>query len=212
MRYACGVRSLRTETKLVLTLLLSGLALAALRVAVRSGGFAWPGRAALSDVLGCLVAAAALQAVLTLRSISDGAPRERELDDALAAIASAVWLIALVPPRPTNYLAEGPDDFVRAYFPACLVAVTLMRLACRAWGPSVPAVTRSALARLVARHLLVVSVTLPVLGALVRFVAQGAGADEVWRRALVLSGACATAAAAAKAVSAGLARRAQKPG
>lgn len=210
--YAGGVRSLRAETKVALTLLLSGLALAVLRVAVRSGGFAWPGRAAVSDVLGCLAAAAALQAVLTLRSLSDGAPRARELDDALAAVAAAVWLVALVPPRPTNYLAAATDDFVRAYFPACLLAVTLMRLACRARGPSLPATTPSALVRLVARHLLVVAVTLPALGALVHLVSQGPGADAVWRRSLLLAGGCAAAAAAAKALSVGLARRERTPG
>jgi hypothetical protein len=165
----------------VLPILLgAGLALALLRIGVRSQGFSAPGRGAVTDLLGCGLAAGAMWGVLGIRALADGRALGGLLEDGLGTLALAVWVVALVPPRAENYRGGPTDDFVLAYAPVSLAA-PLVLTALRRWWPGRDR------REVVLRHLAGLAVLLLALGGLVAHVAQGPGARDVLHRCLALS-------------------------
>jgi hypothetical protein len=171
----------RPTQAFLLELLGVGLFVALVRISWRTHGFGTPGRAALTDLLGCALAAAALWAVLALQGLGAGRALAEELEDGLAAVALAVWLVALVPPRAENYLPGGAtDDFPLAYAPVSLAAALLVVAARRWWPGRAP---RQGLLR----HLAALAVLVLALGGLVRHVSGGPGATSVLHRCLGVS-------------------------
>ncbi len=173
-------------------LLGAGVLVALVRISWRTHLFATPGRAAVTDLVGCAAAALALWGVLAMRALAAGRALADELEEGLAAAALAAWLVALVPPRAENYRAEGAlDDFALAYAPASLAAV-LAVLALRRWWPGRDA------RDVVLRHLAALALVLPLLGGLVRHLVGGPGAHHLLLRCLLLAGVAAAALAGAR--------------
>jgi hypothetical protein len=165
----------------LLLLLGAGALLALLRISGRTQAFATPGRAAVTDLLGCALAAGALWGVLSIRRLAAGRALADELEEGLAAVALAVGLLALVPPRAENYLPQGAvDDFALAYAPVSLLAY-LVVAALRRWWPGRDA------REVTLRHLAGLALLLPVLGGLVAHASGGPGAVHVLHRALLLA-------------------------
>lgn len=163
----------RPETKTALWLLLAGLTVGLVHVLVRGGGFAAEaGRGGMTDLLGTSFVAAVLWGMLTIRALAAGGSVQDALDDGVAATAAATWMVALSPPRLSNYLAEGAtSDFAYAYLPASLVTVLLMNAAVALW----PRRTRLMLAL---RLFAVTAPGLVVLGALLRLLGGGVDAKD----------------------------------
>jgi hypothetical protein len=170
----------RPVTRFLLALLGAGVFLALLRLSVGAGASSMPGRAGVTDLVGCALAAASLWAVLGLRELAAGRPLPEVLEDGLASVALAVWLFALVPPRAEAELAGGADDFAQAYAPAS-VAAYLLVLAARPWWPG--RTPRDAMLR----HQLGLVVLLLSLGGLVAHLVGGPGALHVLHRCLLLA-------------------------
>jgi len=105
------------------------LGLAFARALWRSHFFQTPqGTGAMTDLLGVLLTAFTMFAVLALRGLASGTSRAAELEDGVAALAGSAWAFALVPPRPENYLLAGaPDDFIYALVPMALALGVAVR-------------------------------------------------------------------------------------
>lgn len=125
----------RPETRRAAEALGLGLLVGLVHVAWLTGRFATPqGWGAVVDLVGCAAATAALWAVLAMRALADGGPVAHAVDDGLTAVAASVWMAALLPPGPENYLPENAaNDFAYAYLPAALLAVPLLLLLRRVW-------------------------------------------------------------------------------
>ncbi len=184
---------MRESTKTLGWLLGSGLVLALARLSFRTHLFQTEGTGALSDLVGCIAAAGSMFGVLAVRSLAADAKQEDVVDEGLASLALGVWLITLLPPRPSNFVATAAtDDFIYAYAPAAMLGAVVMRVLM--WR----AAQRPAhhpWASLV-RHFVVLAGLLPLIGVLVLEVAQGPGAASLATRSAVLGAACAVVALA----------------
>lgn len=171
-----------TQVQAALRLLGGGLVVAVLRLAWASDWLRGPGAAALTDLLGCLLAGGALFGVLAMRSLAAGAARDVVLEQGLAALAVCAWLVASLPPRASNYAPPGVDDFVTAYAPASLAAVALVVALGAQWPVA-------GVRALLVRHALVLALVTPLAGGLVG--AAGLGAEPLGElsRALLAGGA-----------------------
>ncbi|MEW5742834.1 MAG: hypothetical protein AB1938_28210 [Myxococcota bacterium] len=186
----------RPETKTALWLLGAGLTVGLFHVLVRGGGFAAEaGRGGMTDLLGTSFVAAVLWAMLTIRALAADGSAKDALDDGLTATAAATWMVALAPPRLSNYLQEGAtSDFAFAYLPASLVTVLLMNGAVALW----PRRTQLMVAL---RLFATAAPGLVVLGLLLRVVGGGPDAGEAAIRASAAGAAAAVIAAAVHLVA-----------
>jgi hypothetical protein len=187
---------LRPETKTALWLLGAGLLAGMVHVVVRGHGITTDaGRGGYIDLGGSAFTAAVLWAMLTMRALAADGSVQHALDDGLTATAAAAWMVALAPPRLSNYLVEGAtSDFAYAYLPASLVAVLLMNAAVALW----PERTQLAVAlRLAATT----APSLVVLGALLRLVGGGADAGDAAIHASAAAAGTAVVAAVLHTVS-----------
>jgi hypothetical protein len=180
----------RPETRTALWLLGAGLTLGLVRVLVRGGGFAADaGRGGMTDLLGVSFVAAVVWAMRTMRALATEGSVQVALDDGVTATAAATWMVALAPPRLSNYLVEGaPSDFACAYLPATLVTVLLMPAAVALWP------TRTQLFVAV-RLFATVAPGLVVLGALLWLVGGGSDAGQAAIRAFAAAAVAAVVAA-----------------
>jgi hypothetical protein len=183
---------MRESTKTLLWLLASGLVLALARISFRTHLFQTEGSAALSDLIGCVAAAGSMFGVLAVRSLAADAKRDDVIDEGVASLALGVWLITLLPPRPSNFTSTAAtDDFIYAYAPAAMLGAVVLRVLTSRETPAHPRAV-------VARHFLVLAGLLPFTGALVAWVAQGPGASSIAGRSLALAAACLVVALAAR--------------
>ncbi len=170
---------MRDETKRAAESLLVGLIVGVLHLLWRSRATGIDHGGGVTMLLGCVFTTGVLWAMLALRSLAaDGKP-EPEVDDGVTSMAVTAWVMALVPPRATNFLSEsGVDDFTRVYLPVALLAVFVMLAAQALWKPREP--------RLVARRLVAsAAVCFFALAGLVFFVAKGPGAEELATRGVL---------------------------
>jgi peptidoglycan/LPS O-acetylase OafA/YrhL len=172
----------REETKRSLEPLLVGLVAGVLHLAFISHRFATEqGRGGVTLLLGCTFITLVLWAMLALRSLAADKPFEPELDDGLVSGAVTAWLMAVVPPRASNFLPENAtDDFARVYVPVSLVVVFVVLGAQALWPQRE---VKWVLVRLFAS----LAVSFPVLGALLYFASGGEDAGELAVRCLVAS-------------------------
>jgi hypothetical protein len=107
------VSGAREETKRAAETLVVGLVTGVLHLAWVSERFATEqGRGGLTMLFGCTFTTGILWAMLALRSLAADKPLAPELDDGLVSMAATAWVMALVPPRASNFLLEGSlDDF-----------------------------------------------------------------------------------------------------
>lgn len=177
---------MRDETRRAVESLALALVVGVLHLAWLSGRFEHElGRGGVLMLVGCTFTTCVLWVMLSMRTLSADGAFAPELDDGLTAMASTAWLVALLPPRAENYLAENAvDDFAWVYLPVALLAVFSMLAVRAVWkARTVPMV----LVRLVATS---VPGFVAVAG-LITFVAKGDGAGQVAVRALGLAGASA---------------------
>ena len=127
-----GVRS---ETKRALELLGVALVAGTLHLAWLSDRFnTEQGSGGLTLLFGCTFTTATLWFILMLRSLAADKPFGPELDDGVTSMAVMAWVMALVPPRASNFVLQSPiDDFSRAYLPVSLLVVVLMLGAQALW-------------------------------------------------------------------------------
>jgi hypothetical protein len=176
---------MRSTTRAASWLLFGGVLLAFVRIGWRTHGFATPGAQALTDLVGCVMTAGALYGVVAMRTLAAGAGREQVLDDGVSALALGAWLLAVLPPRAENFREAQPaDDFIFAYVPAVLLAVTVL-LVLAEQGPKVTTPWGLGL-----RHALFLAGVVPLTGGLVVAVVHGDGAGEVLGRSLLVGAAC----------------------
>jgi hypothetical protein len=182
----------REQTRALGWLIGVGVVLALARISFRTHLFATDGAAAVTDLAGVLLTAGAMYGVLGIRALSFDLGRDQLLDEALASFALATWLIALLPPRPENFVASGPtDDFIYAYAPAAMLGAVLVRVV------NDRAATAS-MGQAVARHFALLGVLAPLLGVAVWQFARGAGAQSIAVRSVVLAVACGVASVVAR--------------
>lgn len=126
---------MRVETSRAAEALAVGVVVGALHLAWLSGRFQTEqGRGGVTLMLGCVFTTGLLWAMLALRTIANDGKPEPELDDGLTSMAVTAWVMALVPPRASNFLPEGgTDDFTRVYVPLCLFTVFAMLAAQKLW-------------------------------------------------------------------------------
>lgn len=92
------------------------------------------GSGGITLLLGCTFTTALLWAMLALRTIANDGPPGPEVDDGLTCMAVTAWVMALVPPRASNFLQhDGTDDFTYVYVPLCLFTVFAMLAAQKIW-------------------------------------------------------------------------------
>lgn len=168
------------ETRCAAQILGGALGLGALRLLLLSQGFSTPqGAGGMTLLLGCALITCVLWVMLALKSLAAGSPAPQELTDGLTAMAVTASVIALEPPRASNFTLEAAvDDFAWAYLPVSLLAV-FVTLACQAlW--------KRRQARLVWVRLATgVCVCSTALAALLFFVSGGADAGPSAARALL---------------------------
>ncbi len=173
------VSGTREETKRAAEVLGVGLVVGVLHLAVLSDRFSSEqGRGGLTFLGGCTFITGILWAMLALRSLAADKPAGPEIDDGLVSMAVMAWVVALVPPRASNFLLEGPvDDFTRAYLPVSL-AVVFVVLGAQALWPKREE-------RLVwLRFFSSLAISFWLLAGFVVYVARGADAGVVGFRAL----------------------------
>ncbi len=169
-----------------------GLVLALARISFRTHLFQTDGAAAVTDLVGVMLAAGAMYGVLGIRALSFDLGRDQLLDEALASFALATWLITLLPPRPENFVAAGPtDDFIYAYAPAAMLGAVLVRVR----NDRTPT---NSMAQAVARQFALLAVLLPLLGLAVWQLARGNGAESVAIRSVALAAGCVVGSFAAR--------------
>jgi hypothetical protein len=166
-----------TNLEALTWLLGSALAVAFARALWRSHFLQTPqGTGAMTDLLGVLLTAFTMFAVLALRGLASGSSRAAELEDGVAALAGSAWAFALVPPRPENYLLAGaPDDFIYALVPMALVIGVAVRGLARL--PRTPRGQLQRVGLLSALGLLIDAVAVWAIG--------GAGSQSFVQRALL---------------------------
>jgi hypothetical protein len=179
----------REETKHSLEPLLVGLVAGVVHLAFISGRFATEqGRGGVTLLFGCVFITLVLWAMLALRSLAADKPVGPEIDDGLLSGAVTAWLMAVVPPRESNFFAENAaDDFARVYVPVSLVVVFVVLGAQALWAKREVPLVR-------VRFFASLAVSFPVLGALLYFVSGGPDAGALAVRSLV-AGAISAAAA-----------------
>lgn len=92
------------------------------------------GGGGLTLLLGCTFTTAVLWFILMLRSLAADKPFGPELDDGVNSMAVTAWVMALVPPRASNFVLQSPiDDFSHAYLPVSLLVVVAMLGAQALW-------------------------------------------------------------------------------
>jgi hypothetical protein len=126
---------MRGETKRAGESLAVGVVVGMFHLVWLSGRFATEqGSGGITLLLGCTFTTGLLWAMLALRTIANDGPPEPELDDGLTSMAVTAWVMALVPPRASNFLAEGgTDDFTFVYVPLCLFTVFAVLAAQKLW-------------------------------------------------------------------------------
>jgi peptidoglycan/LPS O-acetylase OafA/YrhL len=183
------VSGAREETKRAAESLVVGLVAGALHLAVLSDRFTTEqGRGGLTLLVGCTFTTGVLWAMLMLRSLAADKPVGPELDDGLTSMAVTAWVLALVPPRASNFLLDGAvDDFSRAYLPVSLLVVFVMLGAQALWPRREE--------RLVWLRLFsTLAVASALLAGFLVFVSGGADAGGVATRALGVGAVAAVAA------------------
>lgn len=117
--------AVREETKRAAESLGVALVMGVLHLAWVSQRFSTEqGGGGVTLLIGCTFTTGVLWAMLALRSLAADKPVGPELDDGLTSMAVTAWLLALVPPRASNFIPEGAvDDFAKAYLPVCLLVV-----------------------------------------------------------------------------------------
>lgn len=125
----------RAETKRAAELLGVGLVVGALHLAVLSDRFTTEqGSGGLTLLFGCTFTTAVLWFILMLRSLAADKPFGPEVDDGLTSMAVTAWVMALVPPRASNFVLQSPiDDFSHAYLPVSLAVVVVVLGAQALW-------------------------------------------------------------------------------
>ena len=148
------------------------------------------GRGGVTLLLGCTFTTGVLWAMLALRSLAADKPPGPELTDGLTSMSATAWVLALVPPRASNFLLNATvDDFSRAYLPVSLLVVFVMLGAQALWPKREE--------RLVWLRLLSsVAVACFLLAGFVSFVAGGDDAGPVSTRATVTGAVAAVGALA----------------
>jgi hypothetical protein len=129
------VSGAREETKRAAETLVVGLVAGVLHLAFLSDRFSTEqGAGGITLLTGCTFTTGVLWAMLMLRSLAADKPVGPEIDDGLTSMAVTAWLMALVPPRASNFALEGGvDDFSRAYLPVSLLVVFVMLGAQALW-------------------------------------------------------------------------------
>jgi hypothetical protein len=173
------VSGAREETKRAAETLVVGLVVGVFHLTWLSGRFATDqGSGGLTMLFGCTFTTGILWVMLALRSLAADKPAGPEIDDGLVSMAVTAWVMALVPPRASNFLAEGGvDDFAKAYLPVCLIAVFLVLGAQALWP-------KREVKYLWLRLLSSTAVSFFVLAGFVVFVSGGADAGAVALRAV----------------------------
>lgn len=130
-----GVSGAREETKRAAESLGVGLVAGVLHLAWLSERFTTAqGGGGVTLLVGCTFTTGVLWAMLMLRSLAADKPIGPELDDGLTSMAVTAWVLALVPPRASNFLLDGAvDDFARAYLPVSLLTVFVVLGAQALW-------------------------------------------------------------------------------
>lgn len=180
------------ETKRAAESLGVALVVGVLHLAVLSQRFTTDlGRGGVTLLMGCTFTTGVLWAMLALRSLAADKPAGPELTDGLTSMAATAWVLALVPPRASNFVIDAPvDDFSRAYLPVCLLVVFVVLGAQALWPKrGEPLVWLRLLASL--------AVSVFLLAGFLFFVSGGEDAGPVTLRA-VLVGAVATMGAVAQ--------------
>ncbi len=172
---------MRPETALGLRLLGAGVVVGVVHVAWRAGGpFTEAGRGGVFDLVACGFLGAVLWSMLAIRALAADGSVQDAIDDGLIATGVAVWVVALSPPRLSNYLPAGAtSDFAYAYLPASLLGVLLVQAAVALW----PGRNRT-----LVRLLGPTALSLLVLGALLRVVGGGDDAGQAALRAWAAAG------------------------
>lgn len=127
--------SARTETKRAGESLAVALVVGVFHLGFLSARFTTEqGTGGVTLLLGCVFTTGLLWAMLALRTIANDGPPGPEVDDGLTCMAVTAWVMALVPPRASNFLEHGgTDDFTRVYVPLCLFTVFAMLAAQKLW-------------------------------------------------------------------------------
>lgn len=127
--------AVREETKRAAETLAVALVVGVLHLTWLSERFTTEqGRGGVTLLIGCTFTTGVLWAMLALRSLAADKPPAPELDDGLTSMAVTAWVLALVPPRAANFVAEPVvDDFARAYLPVCLSVVFVVLGAQALW-------------------------------------------------------------------------------
>lgn len=125
----------REETKRAAESLGLGLVAGVLHLAFLSDRFATAqGGGGVTLLVGCTFTTGVLWAMLMLRSLAADKPPGPEIDDGLTSMAVTAWVLALIPPRASNFLLEGGvDDFAFAYLPVSLLVVFVVLGAQALW-------------------------------------------------------------------------------
>lgn len=189
---------MREETKRAGEHLAVALVVGVLHLAVLSERFTTPqGGGGVTLLLGCVFTTGLLWTMLALRTLAADGRVEPEIDDGLTSMAATAWVMALLPPRASNFLEVAPtDDFTWVYVPVCLLAVFVVLAAQKLW----PARDERAMWT---RLFFSIAPCAAAVSGLVYFKAKGDGAAEVAVRGLILCG----VAAVATVISARSARR-----
>jgi hypothetical protein len=126
---------MRDETKRAGEALAVAVVVGALHLVWLSGRFATEqGSGGITLLLGCTFTTGLLWTMLALRTIANDGQPAPEIDDGLTCMAVTAWVMALVPPRASNFVAEHPtDDFTWVYVPLCLFTVFAMLAAQKLW-------------------------------------------------------------------------------
>ena len=127
--------TVREETKRAAETLVVGLVVGLFHLTFISNRFATEqGSGGLTLLFGCTFTTGILWSMLALRSLAADKPVGPEIDDGIVSMAATAWVMALVPPRMSNFIPEGgTDDFAKAYLPVCLIAVFLVLGAQALW-------------------------------------------------------------------------------
>jgi hypothetical protein len=174
---------MRAETKRAAESLAVAVVVGVLHLAWLSARFSTPqGGGGVTLLLGCTFTTGMLWTMLALRTIANDGKPGPELDDGVTSMAVTAWVMALVPPRASNFVPEGgTDDFAWVYVPVCLFAVFAMLAAQKLWP---------------ARAELLIFVRLTASGAACAFAAAGCllrsggeGAGRTAAQAAVVGGA-----------------------
>ena len=173
------VSGTREETKRATEALGVGLVGGVLHLGLLSDRFSTElGRGGLTFLGGCTFITGVLWAMLALRSLAADKPAGPEIDDGLTSMAVMAWVVALVPPRASNFVLEAPvDDFTRAYLPVSLAVVFVVLGAQASWP-------RREEKLVWLRFLSSLAVSCFLLAGFVVFVARGADAGAAGIRAV----------------------------